>query len=215
MAAVATLPKPEHLVILEDVSWETYERLLAENNPGRGKRFTYDNGTLQIMVLSYRREHPNRKLALIVELVSMEWELDIEATGSITIKRPDLYKGFEPDSCFYIQNAGALRGKSELDFTVDPAPDLVIEVDITTDSMNKFPIFAAVGVPEVWRFDGERVSIHLARESGYVEAAVSQVMKPLTAELLTSFLRTSFEEDRPQWIRRLRKWAREARPSTH
>jgi Uma2 family endonuclease len=215
MAAVATLPKAEHLVVLEDVSWETYERLLAENNPGRGKRFTYDTGTLQIMVLSFRHESPNRQLAAIVELVAMEWELDIKLTGSVTVKRPDLYKGFEPDSSFYIRNAGAIRGKAELDFAIDPAPDLVIEVDITTDSMNKFPIFAAVGVPEVWRFDGDRVAIHLARGSGYVEAAISEMLAPLSSELLTSFLRTSFEEDRPQWIRQLRKWAREARPSTH
>ncbi len=209
MAAVATLPKAEQLVILEDVSWETYERLLAENNPGRGKRFTYDNGTLQIMVLSFRHENPNRQLAAIVELVAMEWELDIVLGGSVTIKRPDLYKGFEPDSSFYVRNGAAVRGK-DLDFTVDPPPDLAIEIDISSDSMNKFPIFAAVGVQEVWRYRDGRVTIHLLRAGRYVEAAMSEAMAPLTGDLLTAFLAAGLEQKRPQWIRGLREWARSA-----
>ena len=210
MATVATLPKAEHLVILEDVSWETYERLLAENNPGRGKRFTYDNGTLQIMVLSYRHENPNRRLASIVEIVAEEWEMDVDQCGSTTIKRPDLYKGFEPDSSFYIRNPSAVQGKEDLDFSVDPPPDLVIEVDITSDSMNKFPIFAAVGVQEVWRYSDRRVTIHLLRGDRYVEASMSEAMAPLTGELLTAFLAAGLEQKRPQWIRGLREWARSA-----
>ncbi len=210
MPAAATSPRAEQLVLLEDVSWDTYERLLAENDPGRGKRFTYDKGTLQIMVLSRRHERPNRLLASIVEEVTNEWGLNIDPNGSMTIKRPDLYRGFEPDSCFYIRNAAAVHGKVELDFTVDPPPDLVIEVDITRDSLNKFPIFAAVGVPEVWRYDGSRVAVHVLREGGYVEAQVSDMLAPLSGEAITSFLAAGLDEDRPQWIKRLREWARSA-----
>jgi Uma2 family endonuclease len=207
MAAVATIPAFERSVILEDIRWETYERLLAENNPGRGKRFTYDNGTLQIMVLSRRHERANRLLASIVEQVSVEWGLDIARGGSLTVKRADLLKGFEPDSSFYIRNASTVLGKEELDFALDPPPDLVIEVDITSDSMNKFPIFGAVGVPEVWRFDGRQVSIHLLRGSRYVDGAKSEALSPLTSDLLTGFLLAGFENEGVNWTLRIREWA--------
>jgi Uma2 family endonuclease len=209
--AVATLPQAEQLVVLDHVSWETYERLLAENDPGRGKRFAYDNGRLQIMVLSYRHEHPNRLLASIVEILADEWELNVSSSGSVTVKRSDLFKGFEPDSSFYIRNARAVRGKEELNFAIDPPPDLVIEIDITRDSLNKFPIFAAVGVPEVWRYHQSRVAIHLLREGAYVEAPVSEMLPPVTGDLLTTFLQAGLDEERPQWVRRLREWAHSAR----
>ena len=97
--------------------------------------------------MSFRHERLNPLLHAIVEEVTTEWGISAVSSGSVTIKRPDLQKGFEPDSCFYIRHAEAVRHKVELDFRVDPAPDLVIEVDnITRDSMNMFPIFAAVGV---------------------------------------------------------------------
>ena len=208
MATAATLPKAEQLVVLNDVSWETYERLLAENDSYRGKRFTYDNGRLQIMVISRRHERPNHILEMIVEVVAEEWGLSVDATGAMTIKRGDLRKGFEPDSSFYIKNAAAVRRKEELDFSVDPPPDLVIEVDITSDSVNKFPIFAAVGVPEVWRYDQRRVAIHLLRDGAYSESTISGMLSPLTGELLTSFLQSGLSEERQPWLRRLRSWAR-------
>jgi Uma2 family endonuclease len=208
---LAVSPRTEHLVVLDHVSWGTYERLLAENDPGRGKRFTYDNGTLQIMVLSLRHELPNRLLAAIVEEVSTEWGLNSISAGSITVKRPDLHKGFEPDSCFYIGNSPAVRGKDELDFTIDPPPDLVIEVDITHGSLDKFPIFAAVGVPEVWRYDSRRVTIHLLKGGAFFESPVSTALPPLSAEVLTALLRSGIEQDRPKWIDEVRKWAKKAR----
>ena len=201
------------LVVLEGVGWDTYDQLLAEIDHSPGMRFSYDDyddGTLQIRVGSFLHERANRLLASIVEMVTMEWELDIALSGSITIKRPDLHKGFEPDSSFYIRNAAAVRGKYEFDFTVDPPPDLVIEVDINSDSMNKFPIFAAVGVREVWRYHDGVVSIHVARQGGYIEAAKSEMLPPLTGELLTSFLKAGLEQDRPLWIRGIREWARSA-----
>lgn len=211
MAAAATVPGVERSVILDDVSWETYERLLAENESTRSKRFTYDNGTLQIMVISRRHERPNHLLELIVEIVAEAWDLSIDGSGAMTIKRADLLKGFEPDSCFYIRNVEAVEGKIELDFTVDPPPDLVIEVDITHDSVNKFPLVAALGVPEVWRYDGSRVSIHLLRNARYELADRSEMLSPLSASVLTAFVAAGLTEKRPLWIRRVREWAQAAR----
>src|SRR5712691_10962033 len=128
MATVVS--QPERLVILDRVTWDTYERLITEHGERGGTRFTYDEGVLQITVVSSRHEKPNRTLATLVEVLAEEWSIDIERLGSTTFKRKDLQKGFEPDSCFYIQNADAVSGQKEIDLMVDPPPDLTIEIDI-------------------------------------------------------------------------------------
>ena len=142
----ATVTCPEQRVLLK-VSWETYERLLAEQVDAAGTRFTYDRGLLEIMVVSLGHEDPNRTLALLAEIVAEETGRDLVQSGSTTFKRKDLEKGFEPDSSFYLDaRAEAMRGKKELDLLVDPPPDLVIEIDIASSSLPRLPIFAAVGV---------------------------------------------------------------------
>ena len=133
---MTTIAPPEQRVILENVSWETYERLLAESIDSVGTRFTYDEGALEIMVGSIAHENPNRTLAQLVEIVAEETDRDLHRAGSTTFKRKDLAKGFEPDSCFYIGHAQEARGREELDLVTDPPPDLVIEVDITRSSLN-------------------------------------------------------------------------------
>src|ERR1700730_13945173 len=178
MATVVS--SPERLVILEGVTWDTYERLIAEHGERSGTRFTYDEGVLQIMVVSSRHEKPNRILAFLVEVLAEEWGIDIESLGSMTCKRKDLQKGFEPDSCFYIQHADAVTGKEEIDLKVDPPPDLTIEVDITRDSLNRFPIFAAVGIREVWRFDGTKVMFYQLESKRYVETPNSLAFPALS-----------------------------------
>ena len=204
MATVLSLP--EQKVILKGVSWETYERLLAEHEECSGIHFTYDQGMLEIMVLSVRHEKPNRTLALLVEVLAEELGLDIERLGSITCKREDLLKGFEPDSCFYIQHAEAISGKEELEFPADPPPDLVIEIDITHPSLNRFPIFAAFGVPEVWRYNGERVMIFRLEGGRYVETTHSTAFPLLTSEAATHFLETSRTLRSTAWLRSVRQW---------
>lgn len=210
MATVAT--KPERLVILEGVTWETYERLIAEHGEKCGTRFTYDEGVLEIMVLSSRHEEPNRTLALLVEVLAEEWDVNLRRLGSTTFKREDLLKGFEPDSCFYIQHADAVAGKEEIKLDVDPPPDLVIEVDITSESLNRFPIFAAVGIPEAWRFDGTRVTIFQLLSDQYVETPGSLALPALTAEIATQFLEQAKELKSTVWLRTVRQWARTQQP---
>ena len=110
----AVLHLPEQKVILKGVSWETYERLLAEHEGESGTRFAYDGGTLEILVPSARHEKPNRILASLVEVLAEEMALNIESLGSTTLKRADLLKGFEPDSCFYIQHADTIRSRRKI-----------------------------------------------------------------------------------------------------
>jgi Uma2 family endonuclease len=188
------LSPPERLVILTGVSWETYERLLAEHEECGGPRFTYDEGMLQIMVLSSRHEGPNRTLTSLVEVIAEELDIDLRRLGSTTFKREDLLKGFEPDSCFFVQRANEIEGKDKAALEVDPPPDLVIEIDITSDSLDRFPIFAAVGVPEVWRYDGARVAINRLDEGKYAEVAKSIAVPVLTAEAATRFIEESKTE---------------------
>ena len=207
MATVVS--QPERLVILDGVTWDTYERLITEHGERSGTRFTYDEGVLQIMVVSSRHEKPNRIFSFLVEVLAEEWGIDIENLGSMTCKRKDLQKGFEPDSCFYIQNVDAVAGKEEIDLKVDPPPDLTIEVDITSDSLNRLPIFAAVAIPEVWRFDGTTLTM-LRLEAGRYNVTPNSLAFPaLNSEVATRFLIERKKLKSTAWLLKVRAWARD------
>ena len=206
MATVVKLP--EQKIILHGVSWETYERLRAEHDEHSGIHFTYDGGTLEIMAPSPRHEKPNRTLAFLVEILAEEMQIDVERLGSITLRRPDLSKSFEPDSCFYIQQVEAIRGKDEIDLMTDPPPDLVIEVDIPSPSLDKFPLYAAMGVPEVWRYDGAQVTMLILQGARYIPATHSLALPPLSSAMATTFLHDSTHLRSTAWLRQVRAWAR-------
>lgn len=199
---------PERFVVLESISWETYRRLLSEHPDSAGPRFTYDEGRLQIMTLEPIHEEANRTLAQLVEMVAEEMEIELRRFGSTTFDREDLSKGFEPDSCYYIQRLDAIGRKREIDISVDPPPDLVIEIDISSDSLNKFPIFASVGVPEVWRYDGKAVTIFELQEGEYVKAAHSLALPLLDSETATRFMSDSENIGSNAWKRSVRNWVR-------
>jgi Uma2 family endonuclease len=203
------LSPPEQRVTLHNVSWETYVRLLADLQDSSAPRLTYDRGTLEIMSPSSEHERYNRTVARIVEELAVERNVNFDSLGSTTFRRDDIDRGFEPDSCFYIQNAGRILGKKRIDLTVDPPPDLVIEIDITVSSLDKFPIFAQVGVPEVWRFDGGRLAIYELAGGEYQERDASITFPAVTASDVTAFIKESETMDRPEWVRKLRGWARD------
>lgn len=195
-------------VILHDVSWETYERLLEEHGEHKGSRFTYDEGTLQIMIISYEQESSNRDLSMVVEVLAEEWDIDIQPAGSNTFKRKDIKRGFEPDSCFYIRHPEAIRGKKRINLAKDPPPDLIIEIDVTHGSLDRLPIFAAVGVAEVWRYENREVKIFRLTQPEYVESEQSNFLPGVTPALLTQFLAESQTVRRVEWLRNVRAWAR-------
>lgn len=203
----------EGRVLLRNVSWETYERLISEREERPAPRFFYDRGVLEIMSPYIEHEPLNRTIALFVELVVIEMETDVFDAGSTTYKREDLEGGFEPDSAFYFsENIERVRGKKKLDLDAgDPPPDLVIEVDITSFSLNKLPIYSRLGVPEVWRHDGERISILALRDAEYVEVSESTFLPPVTGETLTNFVSEGLTMERPAWARKVREWVRNRR----
>lgn len=206
-----TLELPEQKVILEGISWETYERLLVDNGDRGVPRFAYDRGVLEAMSPSAEHDVMARNIALVVTVVAEETGVDVLDAGSTTFRREDLQRGFEPDGCFYIQNERRIRGKRRIDLTVDPPPDLVIEVDITSPSLDKLPIYAHIGVPEVWRHDGEKLTIFSLEGEQYVGAAASRVLPPLNVDVLSDFLEASRTQGRTVWMRAVRVWARRHR----
>jgi Uma2 family endonuclease len=113
----------EQRVIVRFVSWTTYEHLLADLSNQSSTRLTYDRGMLEIMCPLPEREEWNRTIALLVEVLAEEMRIDVRNFGSTTFRRADLARGFEPDSCFYIQHEADISGKSTIDLTVDPPPD--------------------------------------------------------------------------------------------
>ncbi|MFM7449899.1 MAG: Uma2 family endonuclease [Leptolyngbyaceae cyanobacterium] len=145
---VATpLAPPTEVIHLSGISWQTYETLLKELSDRR-LRLTYNRGTLEIMAPSPEHELGKTLMGRFVETLAEESEIPIYPLGSTTFKRPEL-SGAEPDECFYIRRIGAVQGKKRLDLTQDPAPDLVVEIDVTSSSQNRLQVYADLGVAEV------------------------------------------------------------------
>ena len=199
----------EQRVVLHNISWNTYERLLADHENNSAPRLTYDRGELEIMSPSPEHEKLNRRIAQLVLAVAEELDIEAEDLGSTTFRREDLERGFEPDSCFYIQNEEQVRGKDRIDLAVDSPPDLVIEIDITSPSFSKLPIYAQIGVPEVWRYDGERMTILVLEGSDYAERTESIVLPPVTSNVLNDFVEKSKSMKRTAWLEEVREWSRE------
>ena len=218
MEAVRARPA-EGRVLLRNVSWETYGRLIEEREERPVPRFSYDRGVMEVMSPSKRHETVSDIAASVVEELSVEWDIDLESAGHTTFRREDVGRGFEPDGSFYFRNIEIVRGKENLDLDAgDPSPDLVIEVDVTNPSLDKLPIYARLGVAEIWRYAGGRMEILLrneAGEEGYETAAASGFLPALTTDVLTRFVEEGLATRRPAWARKLREWARHNRPENH
>ena len=164
-------------------------------------RFAYDRGMLEIMSPSTENEHTGHIIALLVEVFVEEMNVNVYGVGSTTFRHEDLECGFEPDACFYLQNEENVRGKPRIDLNVDPPPDLVIEVDMTSPSLDKLPIYAHIGVPEVWRCDGERLTIFELGGEAYAQTSRSVALPPLTGEILSGFVKERAALGSAAWLR--------------
>jgi Uma2 family endonuclease len=166
---------PGRRVTVEPVTWEEYEALLdAREAAGRHVRLTYDQGRLEIMPTSLAHELLKKILAILVEAWLEETGGDYIPGGNVTVKAEDRERGFEPDECYYVQNWGRMAGRHELDLSSDPPPDLVLEAEVSRTATGRLPVFAGLKVPEVWRYDGERVIVLLLdADQTYRESPVS------------------------------------------
>lgn len=191
-------------LVLRGITWQTYENLLADLDEQSGMRLTYDRGVLEIMPLTPEHESLNRYLASLVDLLVDELEMDVHPVGSSTFKRADIDRGFEPDSSFYFAHAAQMRGKRRIDLALDPAPELVIEIDISHGSLDKLSLFAHFGVAEVWRFDGTAVQLYHLADGAYEEVERSAIFPGLTLANIEDFLQQAQTLPRGE----LKKWVR-------
>jgi Uma2 family endonuclease len=199
----------EQRVILRNVSWKTYESLLSGRGETRVPRFIYDQGMLEVVSPSSEHESIGYYLGLLVAVFAEETGVDVYGVGSTTFKRTDVQRGFEPDACFYIQNEALVRGKARIDLDTDPPPDLVIEVDITSPSLDKLPIYGQMGVSEVWRYDGDDLSFFVLDNKEYSEVEASIVLPPITARAVFNLIEKSKSLGLASWLQEVRETVRE------
>jgi Uma2 family endonuclease len=155
-ATSALSEQPTPRIVMDGVSWQTYKSLMSEVGDNRSWRITYDRGNLEIRMPLLEHEVPKGLLESFVEAIADELEIEVLKAGSLTLEREDLTKAAEPDSCFYIQNESQVRGREAINLAIDPPPDLVIESDYTSPSINKLALYSALGVAELWRYTKKR-----------------------------------------------------------
>jgi Uma2 family endonuclease len=182
-------------LVLHDVSWDEYEALMDQLVDPAGLRIAYDDGTLQIMTTSAEHEKYARLFEALITVVRLRKRMTIHSFGSATMRKRKKAKGNEPDACFYVQSAPLIGNRVDIDFEIDPPPDIAVEIDLHRDSISKFSIYAALGVGEVWRYDGEVLKIDLLEGADYIPANQSRTLPILTSEILTHFLRRMREDD--------------------
>jgi Uma2 family endonuclease len=197
----------EQRVVLQGVSWEGYLQILNALPESRGARLTYDDGVLEIIVPSESHEFSGRLIErfilTLVELMGMR----MKTMGSTTMNYPQFKKGAEPDNAYYIQNQALVKGR-EVDFSQDPPPDLVVEVDITHTDISKNQFYASLGVQEFWRFNGKVWWVYQLQEGSYVEVDISPTFPQVPKERLYAFL-IEAKEDEIEAVQSLRAWWKE------
>ena len=194
-------------ILLPSIRWETYRAIADDLEAHPSKRLTYDNGILEIRMPSDLHENYKKLLGRIVEALTESLEMEIRSLGSMTCDRQDLARGIEPDQCYYIQNEEQVWGKDKIDLLIDPPPDLAIEIDITSSSLNRFAIYAKLGVPEVWRYDGQAITIHQLVGDLYSLSDRSMAFPILRTIDLQNFLEFKSTLKENALIRQVRAWA--------
>ena len=204
----ATLIQSPDRVILRNISWQTYRSLIHDLEQEPALRLTYDHGTLEIRMPLDPHETFKKLLGRLIEAATEELGLEIRSLGSRTCDREDLAKGLEPDQCYYIQNEAQVRGVEQIDLAQFPPPDLAVEVDITSSSLNRFSIYAALKVPEVWRYSGRSLTIYVLQLGDYTESDRSIALPLLKAKDVGRFLEPQLTVGENTLMKQFRQWVR-------
>jgi Uma2 family endonuclease len=199
-------PTPE-CIHLSGISWQTYESLLQELGDRR-LRLTYYRGDLEIMSPSPEHELSKEVLGRFVETLAEETDLQIYPLGSTTLKRAEGASGAEPDKCFYVKGIAAVRGKKRLDLTTDPAPDFVIEIDVTSSSQTRLQVYADLGVAEVWVYAETALTVYQLSGDRYQKTTESQFFPNIPIAEIANFLQQSATTDYLDLVKQFRGWVR-------
>ncbi len=204
---------PENRVILKGVSWSTFKALLADVGDDRAWRIAYDRGLLEIRMPHLEHEVPKGLIESFIEATADELEIEVMKAGSLTLEREDLTRAVEPDTCFYIQNEASIRGKRDINLPEDLPPDLAIESDYTNSSVNKDSIYAAIGVPELWRYRRESLQVYQLVEGKYEMCEISLAFPFLPVAEIPGFIEQSRTVGQRAAVRLFRQRLREILPS--
>jgi Uma2 family endonuclease len=213
MVIAASEPKTElqavgeQRVVIRGLSWEAYLQILHALPQSRGSRLIYDDGVLEITVPLEAHEFSARLIECFIRTLVELMGMRMKTMGSTTMNYPLLKKGAEPDNAYYIQNQLLVKGR-DVDFSQDPPPDLVVEVDITHTDIAKNQFYASIGVPEFWRFNGKVWRVYQLQEGVYVETEGSPTFPQVPKEWLYTFLLQA-KEDEIEAVRSLRSWWKE------
>ena len=207
MSMVSTIA--DHRVVLENISWSTYLAIIDDSGNRRG-RIAYDRGVLEIMSPSKVHEQIKGLLGRMIEIFTEELGIDICTVGSTTFRREDVKRAIEADECYYIKNAPAVREKDDIDLAIDPPPDLAVEIDISRTSAWKLDIYGALGIVEVWRYDGNAIHVYSHCGAGnYDEVERSRVLPTIPVSELVQFLNRRAKHSETEIIRSFRAWVRQ------
>jgi len=203
------LEKEGQSVVLEDVSWREYTRLLRVFDDRPGLRLTYDRGRLEIMTLSAEHEGYGYSIGRLVDALTEELGLPIMGGGSTTLRRQLKRRGLEPDNCYWIENAQRVIPLKDYDLKKHPPPDLALEVDVTRSSLDRMGIYAALRVPQVWHWDGQTFTFFGLQQDGeYAPIAAPSFASFLTVPELLRFIRMFEGLDVNAVVREFRQWLR-------
>ncbi len=203
--ALARSPDNGQKVLLHGISWPSYQRIgsaLQDQNV----YLTYDRGELEIMVISSEHERFKGLFGLLVFTLARFFRQKVGVFGSFTHQRQDLLRGLEPDQCFYLSNLDKVKGKKRIDLRRLPPPDLAIEVEITRSALDRLSIYAALGIKEVWRFDGQTLQVNVLKPKGYEPSSHSSAFPEVAMEGLVKFLKLGLREDDVSMVEALESW---------
>jgi Uma2 family endonuclease len=204
-----TISSAEERFVLDGVDWDFYEHLLRKLD-NRRVFVTYDRGRLELMSPSRKHEISAKRLFVLISMLAEELGLSIESGGSTTYRRKDLDRGLEPDDCFYIENEARVRGLDEIDLSKDPPPDLAVEVEISRRLKGREAIYAALGVPQLWRYDGQHLRVFtLDPARKYQQVDRSPTFPALPLDQVDRLLEMSHTMDQTTWTRKVRAWIKQ------
>jgi len=198
----------EQRVLLHNLSWRTFETLIDELGETRSSRLTYHQGELEIMAPASNHEQANRMIEGLVVVLLEELDLEFKRTGSFTCKRDDLERGAEPDSCYYIQHEAQVRNKAPIDLNRDPPPDLVVEVEYSQSALPKLQLYAAMGVPEFWRYDGDKLYMYQLIAGTYEQCQHSLAFSQINVAKISDFLEDGKQHGELKMTKSFRHWVK-------
>jgi Uma2 family endonuclease len=196
-------------VVLYNISWQQFENLLINLGQTRAARIAYDNGIFEIMTPLPEHEYYKEAIGISIQDIAEELNINYESYGSTTWKREARLAGIEPDNCFYFQNEAKIRGRLEVNLNQDPPPDLALEIDMTHKSLNRFPIYARLGIPEIWCYDSGELKIYQLQQETYREVETSSVFPMLRVQEIPTIIEQYRLDGKLAVRRAIRNWARQ------